>query len=93
MKSQSTKYIILHYFTPSGASYTVTQTILYIMLEGLFILNKITAELRQPEGPPSKPLGPLLGVCNSHNKSMQRHIYRPVYFRYFLGEIGQFQST
>ena len=23
---------------------------------------------------------PLLGVCNSHNKPMQRHYYRPVYF-------------
>ena len=22
----------------------------------------------------------LLGACNSHNKSMQRHFYRPVYF-------------
>ena len=23
---------------------------------------------------------PLLGACNSHNKPMQRHFYRPVYF-------------
>ena len=54
----------------------------------------------------SEPLGtrllyltrsPLLGACNSHNKPMQRHFYRPVYFhisgRYFSREIGQFQST
>ena len=23
---------------------------------------------------------PLLGACNSHNKPVQRHFYRPVYF-------------
>ena len=36
---------------------------------------------------------PLLEACNYHNKPMQRHFYRPVYFRYFPREIGQFQST
>ena len=27
---------------------------------------------------------PLLGACNSHNKPMQRHFYRPVYFSIFF---------
>ena len=35
----------------------------------------------------------LLGACNSHNKPMKRHFYRPVYFSIFSREIGQFQST
>ena len=37
-----------------------------------------------PYGPPSRQItyirSPLLGVCNSHYKPMQRHFYRPVYF-------------
>ena len=36
---------------------------------------------------------PLLGAYNSHNKPMQRHFYRPVYFSYFSREIDQFQCT
>ena len=35
----------------------------------------------------------LLGACNSHNKPIQRHFYRPVCFKIFSRENGQFQST
>ena len=36
---------------------------------------------------------PLLGACNSHNKPMQRHFDRPVYFAIFFRQVSQFQST
>ena len=35
----------------------------------------------------------LLGACNSYNKTVQQHFYRPVYLSYFSRQIGQFQST
>ena len=37
----------------------------------------------------SRCRSPLLGACNFHNKTMQRHFYRPVYFYIFSRETGQ----